>query len=147
MGCCAVCQWLDGRDVLPAVATPSTPQEQPSIVKLSNRVVSFLLLFFKICSIDGCLDPLEHYTTACAQEYLPIHHPQETRLSQLWPSTHNNITVPVSYCLTALLRNLHSFLDDQVLSSSFIYISTCLLWIHAPLPVMFCLTKAEYSRS
>lgn len=132
---------------MPAVATPSTPREQLSIVKLSNRVVLFLLLFLKyhsraICSIDGCMDALEYRATACAQEYLPGYHPQETRLSQLWPSIHNNATVPLSCCLTALLGNLHSFLDDQVLSSPILCISTCLPGIHVPLPVMLCLTKA-----
>lgn len=147
MGCCAVCQCLDGGDVLPAVATPSTPREQLSVVKISNRVVSFLLLFLKyyphaICSVDGCTDALEHYTTACAQEYLSGHHPQETRLSQLRTSIHNNTTVPLSCRLRALLRNLHSFLDDQVLSSSFLCICTCLPEIHVPLAMMLCLTKA-----
>lgn len=132
---------------MPAVATPSTLQEQLSIVKLSNRVVLFLLLFLKyhpcaICSVDGCMHALEYHATACAQEYLPGHHPQEARLSQLWPSRHNNPTVPLSCRLTALLRNLHSFLDDQVLSSPFLCISSCLPGIYVLLPVMLCLTKA-----
>lgn len=64
-------------------------------------------------------------------------------LSQLWPSIHNNTILPLSCCLTALLRNLHSFLDDQVLSSPFLCISTCLTGIHVSPPVMLCLTKAS----
>lgn len=62
--------------------------------------------------------------------------------SQLWPSIHNNTTVPLSCCLAALLKNWHSSLDDQVLLSPFLCISTCLSGIGFPLPVMFCLTKA-----